>query len=54
MTDVNESKSFNIVSPEFLNSLTIFGILNHKIKLKGGTPIILLRNLDQYEGSCGL
>ncbi|KAF1860101.1 hypothetical protein Lal_00033695 [Lupinus albus] len=52
MSDANESESFNNVTPEFLNSLSISGLPNHKIKLKVGTPIMLLRNLDQSEGLC--
>jgi ATP-dependent DNA helicase PIF1 len=28
------------------------GLPNHKIKLKVGTPIMLLRNLDQVQGLC--
>ena len=31
---------------------TITGLPNHNIKLKNGTPIMLLRNLDQSEGLC--
>ncbi|KAF1891386.1 hypothetical protein Lal_00017018 [Lupinus albus] len=38
ISDANESEAFNILTPEFLNSLTIFGLVNHKIKLKVGTP----------------
>ncbi|KAF1872273.1 hypothetical protein Lal_00028181 [Lupinus albus] len=52
MSDANESEAFNILTPEFLNSLSIYGLPNHKIKLKVGTPIMLLRNLDQSEGLC--
>ncbi|XP_019415632.1 PREDICTED: uncharacterized protein LOC109327056 [Lupinus angustifolius] len=52
MTYANESEVFNILTQEFLNSLTTSGLPNHKIKLKVGTPIMLLRNLDQAEGLC--
>ncbi|KAF1881842.1 hypothetical protein Lal_00042555 [Lupinus albus] len=52
MSDANECEAFNILTPEFLNSLSIYGLPNHKIKLKVGTPIMLLRNLDQSEGLC--
>ena len=37
---------------EFLNSLKFPGILNHKLKLKVGLPIMLLRNLNQSNGLC--
>ncbi|KAH1099477.1 hypothetical protein GYH30_034899 [Glycine max] len=36
----------------FLHSLKTFGLLNHKIRLKTGTPIMLIQNLDQAEGLC--
>ncbi|KAF1892315.1 hypothetical protein Lal_00010780 [Lupinus albus] len=52
MSDANESESFNILIPEFLNSFSISGLPNHKIKLKVGTTIMLLRNIDQSEGLC--
>ncbi|KAF1864982.1 hypothetical protein Lal_00004355 [Lupinus albus] len=52
MSDANESEAFNILTPEFLNSLSIFGLPNHKIKLKVDTPIMLLRNLDQSDRLC--
>jgi len=44
--------AFGILTPEFLNSLKTSGIPNHKLKIKVGTPIILLRNLDQADGLC--
>jgi ATP-dependent DNA helicase PIF1 len=37
---------------EFLNSLTIGGVLPHKLLLKKGSPIILLRNLNPSDGLC--
>jgi ATP-dependent DNA helicase PIF1 len=40
------------MTPEFLNSLRTSGLPNHQIKLKIGTPIMLMRNLDQAEGVC--
>jgi len=42
--DVNEA--FDVLTPEFLNTLIALGLPNHKIKLKTGTPIMLLRNID--------
>ncbi|XP_050897256.1 uncharacterized protein LOC127104085 [Lathyrus oleraceus] len=44
--------AFDVLTPEFLNTLTTSGLPNHKIKLKIGTPIMLLRNIDQPEGLC--
>ncbi|KHN18086.1 ATP-dependent DNA helicase PIF1, partial [Glycine soja] len=50
--DTIESEGFSIITIEFLNSLSTSGLPNPKIKLKVGSPIMLLRNLDQNEGLC--
>ena len=44
--------AFGVLTAEFLNSLKTSGIPNHKLIIKVGTPIILLRNLDQADGLC--
>uniref|UniRef100_A0A0R0JLL6 ATP-dependent DNA helicase n=1 Tax=Glycine max TaxID=3847 RepID=A0A0R0JLL6_SOYBN len=44
--------AFALLPPEFLYSLQTSGIPNHKLKLKVGTPIMLIRNLDQTDGLC--
>ncbi|CAK8565728.1 unnamed protein product [Lathyrus sativus] len=51
-SEANTSEAFEKLTPEFLSSLTTSGLPSHKIKLKIGTPIMLLRNLDQKEGLC--
>jgi ATP-dependent DNA helicase PIF1 len=37
---------------EFLNTLQFSGIANHKLELKVGVPILLLRNFNQSIGLC--
>jgi len=37
---------------EILNDIKCSGIPNHRIKLKVGVPIMLLRNIDQANGFC--
>jgi ATP-dependent DNA helicase PIF1 len=37
---------------EFLNTLQFGGIANHKLELKVGVPILLLRNFNQSIGLC--
>jgi ATP-dependent DNA helicase PIF1 len=48
-SDVNDPAIYEFMTPEFLNSLRTSGLPNHQIKLKIGTPIMLMRNLDQAE-----
>ncbi|XP_057419198.1 uncharacterized protein LOC130713450 [Lotus japonicus] len=37
---------------EFLNNIKCSGIPNHKLSLKVGVPVMLLRNIDQAGGLC--
>ncbi|KAK8921420.1 hypothetical protein KSP39_PZI020910 [Platanthera zijinensis] len=42
----------NFYQPEFLNTLTPGNLPPHKLKLKVGAPIMLLRNIDPKFGLC--
>ncbi|XP_058749943.1 uncharacterized protein LOC131622951 [Vicia villosa] len=46
----NDNDGFEHLTPEFLSCLKTFGLPNHALKLKIGTCITLIRNLDQCEG----
>ena len=41
-----------IFSPEFINGLKFSGVPNHRLALKVGVPIMLLRNINQSQGLC--
>lgn len=41
-----------LYTTEYLNALKVSGIPNHRLCLKKGVPIILMRNLNQKEGLC--
>jgi ATP-dependent DNA helicase PIF1 len=51
-SEMHDSTVVDVLTPEFLSSLRTSGLPNHQIKLKVGTPIMLLRNIDQSEGLC--
>ncbi|XP_058771592.1 uncharacterized protein LOC131644971 [Vicia villosa] len=51
-TDTSYTKAYEVLTPEFLSKLRTSGLPNHRIKLKVGTPIMLMRNLDQSDGLC--
>ncbi|XP_021991141.1 ATP-dependent DNA helicase PIF1-like [Helianthus annuus] len=50
--DTADDDKQNLYPTEFLNSLTISGLPPHKLRLKTGCPIILLRNIDPSNGLC--
>ncbi|XP_022008282.1 ATP-dependent DNA helicase RRM3-like [Helianthus annuus] len=49
--DVNSTQQ-RLYSPDVLNGLKISGLLNHRLVLKVGVPVMLLRNIDQRNGLC--
>ncbi|XP_057719412.1 uncharacterized protein LOC130933822 [Arachis stenosperma] len=51
-TDENEDVKQEWFTPEFLNDIKCLGLLNHKLTLKSGVAIMLLRNIDQTLGLC--
>ncbi|XP_076945953.1 uncharacterized protein LOC143617210 [Bidens hawaiensis] len=50
--NVRDTLQENFYSPDVLNGLKISGMPNHKLVLKVGVPIMLLRNVDQKNGLC--
>ncbi|XP_058783480.1 uncharacterized protein LOC131658168 [Vicia villosa] len=51
-SEANDNEAFEHLTPEFLSCLKTSGLPNHSMKLKIGTTIMLIRNLDQSEGLC--
>ncbi|XP_076929112.1 uncharacterized protein LOC143593337 [Bidens hawaiensis] len=49
---INDMVDAALYSPELLNGLRISGLPNHKLVLKVGVPVMLLRNLNQKEDLC--
>ncbi|KAL6286502.1 hypothetical protein ACE6H2_010892 [Prunus campanulata] len=49
-----EDDTRNLYQPEFLNSICIGGLPPHKLTLKRGAPIMLLRNIDPKLGLCNV
>jgi ATP-dependent DNA helicase PIF1 len=47
-----EGLDMSLYPIEFLNQLTISGMPPHKLRLKVGAPVILLRNIDGDQGLC--
>jgi len=46
----NVNRPDDVHTPEFLNTINASGIPNHKITLKIGIPVMLMRNLDPTSG----
>ncbi|GAU47015.1 hypothetical protein TSUD_403250 [Trifolium subterraneum] len=54
MTSTNSSVDVpdDVHTPEFLNTIAASGLPNHKLRLKVGVPVMLMRNMDQPFGMC--
>ncbi|XP_024013946.1 ATP-dependent DNA helicase PIF1-like [Eutrema salsugineum] len=53
VASMNKGGSNNMIyTEEFLNSIKMSGFPNHVLKLRKGTPVMLLRNIDPKNGLC--
>ncbi|XP_076929273.1 uncharacterized protein LOC143593561 [Bidens hawaiensis] len=50
--DLSEDFDPQLYSPDLLNGLKMSGMPNHKLALKVGVPIMLLRNINHKKGLC--
>ncbi|KAK9051507.1 hypothetical protein SSX86_028134 [Deinandra increscens subsp. villosa] len=50
--DIQEGADAGIYSPDFLNGLQLSGFPSHRLVLKVGVPVMLLRNIDKKNGLC--
>ncbi|XP_021974889.1 ATP-dependent DNA helicase PIF1-like [Helianthus annuus] len=50
--EVLDSFQQDLYSTDNLNALKIAGLPNHRLVLKVGVPVMLLRNIDQQNGLC--
>ncbi|KAM0041315.1 putative DNA helicase transcription factor B3-Domain family [Helianthus debilis subsp. tardiflorus] len=51
-TENPNSTQLKLYSPDVLNGLKVSGLPNHRLVLKVGVPVMLLRNIDQQNGLC--
>ncbi|KAK1437616.1 hypothetical protein QVD17_03410 [Tagetes erecta] len=49
---VNDYFDANLYSPDYLNGLNVSGLPIHRLVLKVGVPVMLLRNVDKKNGLC--
>ncbi|XP_028801371.1 uncharacterized protein LOC114756589 [Neltuma alba] len=51
-TSQDEDGVEDLYTPDFLNTINCSGLPMHKLTLKVGMPVMLLRNIDQASGLC--
>ncbi|XP_076916527.1 uncharacterized protein LOC143576283 [Bidens hawaiensis] len=49
---INQNLDESLCSPDILNGIKASGLPNHKLILKVGVPVMLLKNIDQKSGMC--
>ncbi|XP_076898499.1 uncharacterized protein LOC143552082 [Bidens hawaiensis] len=49
---INENLDESLCSPDILNGIKASGLPNHRLVLKVGVPVMLLRNINQKSGLC--
>lgn len=52
ISDTRSKHNDTLYSIEYLNSLEFSGLPSHKLTLKVGAPVMLLRNINQKKGLC--
>lgn len=50
--DTTSYDNGEVCSTKFLNSITCPGLSSHKLTLKNGIPVMLIRNINQTRGLC--
>ncbi|XP_076934857.1 uncharacterized protein LOC143601293 [Bidens hawaiensis] len=50
--DISDAVDPHLYSPDLLNGLKMSGMPNHRLVLKVGVPIMLLRNINHKKGLC--
>ncbi|XP_022030654.1 uncharacterized protein LOC110931576 [Helianthus annuus] len=50
--EINDPLHQDLYNPDVLNSVKVSGLPNHRLVLKLGVPVMLLRKIDQQNGLC--
>ncbi|XP_022028245.1 uncharacterized protein LOC110929395 [Helianthus annuus] len=50
--EINDPLHQDLYNPDVLNSVKVSGLPNHRLVLKLGVPVMLLRNIDPQNGLC--